>query len=85
MAKIPTATPLRSMLDPVPPSHLHSSFDRGVATRPATIAVAGRVGKRFLEHMRPLTADLVIPDRRTLMTPLVTSKPPPEIANQIGG
>ncbi len=51
----------------------------------AEARTAKRVGKRFLEHLRPLTADLVVPDRRTLTTPLVTSKPPPEIANQLGG
>ncbi|MGJ0531802.1 hypothetical protein [Methylocystis sp.] len=44
---------------------------------------AKRARKRFFEHIRTITAYLVFPDWRTLMTTLINSKPPPEIAKQI--
>lgn len=46
---------------------------------------AKRARKRFFEHIRTITAYLVFPDWRTLMTTLINSKPPPEIAKQIEG
>jgi hypothetical protein len=46
---------------------------------------AKRARKRFFEHIRTITAYLVFPDWRTLMTTLVNSKPPPEIEKQIAG
>jgi hypothetical protein len=46
---------------------------------------AKRARKRFFEHVRTITAYLVFPDWRTLMTTLINSKPPPEIAKQIEG
>jgi hypothetical protein len=46
---------------------------------------AKRARKRFFEHIRTITAYLVFPDWRTLMTTLITSKPPPEIEKQIVG
>jgi len=45
---------------------------------------AKRSRARFFEHIRTITAYLVFPDWRTLMTTLIQSKPPPEIAKQIG-
>ncbi|MGC1862623.1 MAG: hypothetical protein WA733_16290 [Methylocystis sp.] len=42
---------------------------------------AKRARKRFFEHIRTLTAYLVIPDWRTL----INFKPPPEIEKQIAG
>src|SRR5271166_774645 len=44
---------------------------------------AKRARTRFFEHMRTITAYLVFPDWQTLMTTLITSKPPPEIEKQI--
>ncbi len=44
---------------------------------------AKRARKRLFEHNRTITAYLVFPDWQTLMTTLVQSKPPPEIARQI--
>ena len=44
---------------------------------------AKRARKRFFEHIRTITAYLVFPDWDTLMTTLIRSKPPPEIASQI--
>ena len=47
---------------------------------------AKRARKRFFEHIRTITAYLVFPTiGETLMTTLITSKPPPEIEKQIGG
>ena len=46
---------------------------------------AKRARKRFFEHIRTITAYLVFPDWRTLMTTLINSKPPPEIEKQITG
>ena len=46
---------------------------------------AKRARKRFFEHIRTITAYLVFPDWRTLMTTLINSKPPPEIEKQIVG
>ena len=46
---------------------------------------AKRARKRFFEHIRTITAYLVFPDWNTLMTTLIKSKPPPEIARQIKG
>ncbi len=46
---------------------------------------AKRARKRFFEHIRTITAYLVFPDWRTLMTTLINSKPPPEIEKQIAG
>jgi len=46
---------------------------------------AKRARKRFFEHIRTITAYLVFPDWRTLMTTLINSKPPPEIEKQIEG
>ena len=46
---------------------------------------AKRARKRFFEHIRTITAYLIFPDWDTLMTTLIKSKPPPEIANQILG
>ena len=46
---------------------------------------AKRARKRFFEHVRTITAYLVFPDWDTLMTTLIKSKPPPEIAKQILG
>ena len=45
----------------------------------------GESGKRFFEHVRTITAYLVFPGWDTLMTTLVKSKPPPEIAKQFLG
>ena len=45
---------------------------------------AKRSRARFFEHIRTITAYLVFPDWQTLMTTLIQSKPPPEIAKQIG-
>ena len=45
--------------------------------------LAKRARTRFFEHMRTITAYLVFPDWQTLMTTLITSKPPPEIEKQI--
>jgi hypothetical protein len=45
---------------------------------------AKRSRARFFEHIRTITAYLVFPDWPTLMTTLIQSKPPPEIAKQIG-
>ena len=45
--------------------------------------LAKRARKRFFEHIRTITAYLVFPDWETLMTTLIKSKPPPEIARQI--
>ncbi len=45
---------------------------------------AKRSRKRFFEHMRTITAYLVFPSWQTLMITLITSKPPPEIEQQIG-
>jgi hypothetical protein len=45
---------------------------------------AKRARKRFFEHIRTITAYLVFPSWETLMTTLITSKPPPEIEKQIG-
>jgi len=47
--------------------------------------VAKRARKRFFEHVRTITAYLVFPDWDTLMTTLIKSRPPPEIAKQIMG
>ena len=44
---------------------------------------AKRARRRFFEHIRTITAYLVFPDWDTLMTTLIKSKPPPEIARQI--
>jgi len=44
---------------------------------------AKRSRARFFEHIRTITAYLVFPDWRTLMTTLILSKPPPEIEKQI--
>ena len=44
---------------------------------------AKRTRKRFFEHIRTITEYLVFPDWKTLMTTLITSKPPPEIEKQI--
>jgi hypothetical protein len=44
---------------------------------------AKRARKRLFEHIRTITAYLVFPDWQTLMTTLIQSKPPPEIARQI--
>jgi hypothetical protein len=44
---------------------------------------AKRARKRFFEHIRTITADLVFPDWETLMTTLIKSKPPPETEKQI--
>lgn len=46
---------------------------------------AKRARKRFFEHIRTITAYLVFPDWNTLMTTLIRSKPPPEIAKQVIG
>jgi hypothetical protein len=46
---------------------------------------AKRARKRFFEHIRTITAYLVFPGWRTLMTTLIDSKPPPEIEKQIAG
>ena len=52
-----------------------------------TLWVAARQAKRsrarFFEHIRTITAYLVFPDWPTLMTTLIQSKPPPEIAKQV--
>ena len=45
---------------------------------------AKRSRARFFEHIRTIPAYLVFPDWPTLMTTLIQSKPPPEIAKQIG-
>jgi hypothetical protein len=45
---------------------------------------AKRSRARFFEHIRTITAYLVFSDWPTLMTTLIQSKPPPEIAKQIG-
>lgn len=45
---------------------------------------AKRARRRFFEHIRTITAYLVFPSWETLMTTLITSKPPPEIEKQIG-
>jgi hypothetical protein len=44
---------------------------------------AKRARKRFFEHIRTITAYLVFPDWKTLMTTLIKSKPPPELEKQI--
>src|SRR5271154_7159142 len=44
---------------------------------------AKRSRARFFEHIRTIPAYLVFPDWPTLMTTLIQSKPPPEIAKQI--
>jgi hypothetical protein len=44
---------------------------------------AKRSRARFFEHIRTITAYLVFPDWKTLMTTLIQSKPPPEIEKQI--
>jgi hypothetical protein len=44
---------------------------------------AKRARKRFFEHIRTITEYLVFPDWKTLMTTLITSKPPPEVEKQI--
>ena len=44
---------------------------------------AKRARKRFFEHIRTITAYLVFPDWKTLMTTLINSKPPPEIEKQM--
>jgi len=49
-----------------------------------TARQAKRSRKRFFEHMRTITAYLVFPSWQTLMITLITSKPPPEIEQQIG-
>ena len=41
-----------------------------------------RARKRFFEHIRTITEYLVFPDWKTLMTTLITSKPPPEVEKQ---
>jgi hypothetical protein len=41
-----------------------------------------RARKRFFEHIRTITAYLVFPDWRTLMTNLINSKPPPKSKNR---
>jgi hypothetical protein len=46
---------------------------------------AKRARKRFFEHIRTITAYLVFPNWDTMMTTLIKSKPPPEIASQILG
>ncbi len=46
---------------------------------------AKRARKHFFEHIRTITAYLVFPDWRTLMTTLINSKPPPQIEKQIVG
>lgn len=46
---------------------------------------AKRARKRFFKHIRTITAYLVFPDWDTLMTTLIKSKPPPEVAKQILG
>ncbi|GGA86182.1 hypothetical protein GCM10011491_12230 [Brucella endophytica] len=43
---------------------------------------AKRARKRFFEHIRTITEYLVFPDWNTLMSTLITSKPPPEIYKQ---
>ena len=45
---------------------------------------AKRARKRLFEHIRTITAYLVFPDWQTLMQTLIDSKPPPEIAAQLG-
>ena len=45
---------------------------------------AKRAQKRLFEHIRTITAYLVFPDWDTLMQTLIDSKPPPEIAAQLG-
>lgn len=45
---------------------------------------AKRARKRLFEHIRTITAYLVFPSWDSLMTTLITSKPPPEIQGQIG-
>ena len=45
---------------------------------------AERARKRFFEHIKTITAYLVSPDWPTLMQTLINSKPPPEIAAQVG-
>ena len=45
---------------------------------------AKRARKRLFEHIRTITAYLVFPDWDTLMQTLIDSKPPPEIAAQLG-
>jgi DDE family transposase len=45
---------------------------------------AKRARKRFFEHIKTITAYLVFPDWQTLMQTLIDSKPPPEIAAQVG-
>jgi hypothetical protein len=45
---------------------------------------AKRARARFFEHIRTITAYLVFPNWQTLMTTSIQSKPPPEIAKQIG-
>lgn len=44
---------------------------------------AKRARKRFFEHIRTITEYLVFPDWKTLMTTLITSKPPPEVEKQV--
>ena len=44
---------------------------------------AKRSRARFFEHIRTMTAYLVFPDWKTIMTTLIQSKPPPEIEKQI--
>ena len=44
---------------------------------------AKRARKRFFEHIRTITEYLVFPDWQSLMTTLITSKPPPQIEKQI--
>jgi hypothetical protein len=44
---------------------------------------AKRARARFFEHIRTITAYLVFPDWQTLMTTLITSKPPPELEKLI--
>jgi hypothetical protein len=41
--------------------------------------------QRFFEHIRTITAYLIFADWQTLLTTLITSKPPPEIEKQIAG
>ncbi len=44
---------------------------------------AKRARKRFFEHIRTISAYLVFPSWKILMTTLINSKPPPEIEKQI--
>src|SRR5450631_181819 len=41
--------------------------------------------QRFFEHIRTITAYLIFADWQTLLTTLITPKPPPEIEKQIAG